>query len=90
MAKSKASGKTYTSQGVYKTVSRKILNGMKRDRDPTIKMINIQKAYLEGRNPWITITNPNKEQTNRKQIRVRANDIYGLPKERDSKMFIMQ
>lgn len=90
MAKSKASGKTYTSQGVYKTVSRKTLNGMKRDRDPSVKTINIQRAYLQGRNPWMTITNPNKEQTNRKHIRVRANDVYGLPKERVSKMFIMQ
>lgn len=88
MAK-KASGKTYVSKGIHSNVSSSTLAGMKKSRDPSEKVINIQKAWLANKNPWVTIENPNKEQTNRRFIRVRANELWGNPKEREKKMFIM-
>lgn len=88
MAK-KGSGKTYTSKGERRNVNRGTLNGMKRERDPSEKVINVQRAWLEGRNPWVTISNPNKEQTNKPFIRVKANELWGNPKERQKKMYVM-
>lgn len=91
MAKGKkASGSNYTSSGVHSNVNRKTLNGMKKDRDPGIKMLNLQKAWLKGLNPWITIENPDKNDTSRRFIRVRMNDTYlGNPKDRAKKMYVM-
>ena len=88
MAK-KSSGKTYVSKGTHSNVKASTLSTIKQDRDPSEKIINAQKAWLRGQNPWITISNPNKEQTNRKFIRVRANELLGHPKERVKKMFSM-
>ena len=89
MAK-KGSGKTYTSKGIHSNVSSGTLAGMKRDRNPSEKVINIQKAWLANKNPWVTIDNPNKEQKDKRFIRVRANELWGSPKEREKKVFIMQ
>jgi len=85
MAKGKGgSGKTYTSKGERRS-SMKTASS-----DPGQKMLNKQKAWLKGQNPWITIENPNKEQTNKRFIRVRMNDTsLGNPKERAKKMFVM-
>jgi hypothetical protein len=63
---------------------------MRADRDGGEKMLNKQRAWVNGSNPWITMENPNKEQTNKKFIRVRMNDLNGGPaKERIKKMFVM-
>lgn len=78
----------YVSAGMHSNVSRKTLKGIKAMRDPSEKMRNIQKAWLKGQNPWITIANPNKNETNKPFIRVKSNDIMGHPKERDKKMYV--
>lgn len=88
MAK-KSSGKTYVSKGIHSNVKASTLSVMKQDRDPSDKIMNVQRAWLLGQNPWVTINNPNKEQTNRKLIRVRANELLGHPKERIKKSFMM-
>jgi hypothetical protein len=88
MAK-KSSGTTYVSQGVHSNVKQSTLNGIKSERNPAEKIINVQTAWLKGQNPWVTIANPNKEQTDRKFIRVKANILWGNPKERDKKMYAM-
>ena len=41
---------------------------------------NLVDSWKNLQNPWLTIENPSKEQTNRKFIRVRANDYWGNPK----------
>lgn len=79
-----------TSNGIHSNVKKSILNGMKKDRDPSDKVINIQKAWLKGKNPWVTIENPNKEATNKRFIRVKANELWGSPKEREKKAYMMQ
>jgi hypothetical protein len=86
----KASGKKYTSQGQRSCVSSRVRNGARRDRDGSQKLLDVQRAWLEGRNPWVTMDNPNKEQTNRRKIRVKANTLWGSPKERDKKMYVMK
>lgn len=76
----------YVSAGVHSNVSKKTLNGIKAMRHPMEKMMNIQKAWKEGKNPWITIANPNKNETNKPFIRVRTNDMLGHPKDREKRM----
>lgn len=88
MAK-KASGKTYTSKGQHSNVSRKTLNSIRGDDAARLRVQNVQDAYLKGKNPWLTIENPNKAETAKKFIRVRANDVMKHPKERAKTMFIM-
>lgn len=75
-------GKKYTSKGERANVSRATLNSIRAETLGAVKMLNIQSAYLKGQNPWMTIANPSKEQTNKRFIRVRANDVYGHPKDR--------
>ena len=90
MAK-KSSGKQYTSKGERNSVNKETLKDIRRDQYAGDKMLNIQKAWLKGQNPWITVENPNKNETNKRFIRVRANETnLGNPKERSKKMFIMQ
>ena len=85
MAKGKGgSGKNYTSKKERRSSMKTASN------DSGQKMLNKQNAWLKGQNPWITIENPSKEQTNKRFIRVRMNDTsLGNPKERAKKMFVM-
>lgn len=85
----KSSGKHYTSKGERRNVSRATTTGMKRARDPSEKLINIQTAYWKGQNPWVTIENPNKSETNKRFIRVKTNTLWGNPKERLKKSYII-
>lgn len=78
------------SAGIHSNVSKKTLKAIKKERLPLEKMMNIQQAWLKGQNPWMTIVNPNKNETNKPFIRVKSNDLMGNPKERDKKMHVMQ
>lgn len=90
MGGKKSSGKTYTSKGERKNVSSSLLNGIRSDRSGADDMLNKQKAWMDGSNPWVTMENPNKEQTNQKFIRVRYNDLmHGSYKELAKKSFNM-
>lgn len=77
----------YTSKGQGVSVNKKTLNAMKRARTPIEVLLMKQKAYFEGKNPWLTVDNPNKNETNKKMIRVRANDYWGNPKDKRGFMF---
>ena len=81
MAK-KSSGVSKTSKGIHSTVSASILKAVRLERTPAEDMLNKMKAYAAGRNPWLTIDNPDPKQRNRRKIRVRANEFWGSPKER--------
>lgn len=85
MAK-KSSGKNYTSKGERNSVSSKLLNAIRTEVYEGDKLKNIQSAYWKGQNPWVTIDNPNKEETNKKKIRVKANILWLSPKERLKKV----
>ena len=73
-------GKSYTSsKGERYNVSRKVTNSIKKDRTYLDTMLLKQKAWLNGRNPWLTIENPNPNETNKKFIRVKALNHWGSP-----------
>lgn len=80
---SKASGKHYTSKGERRS------SMSTRSSDPVDRVMNVQKAYWIGQNPWVTIDNPNKNETAKRKIRVRANELWGNPKERQKHNFII-
>tara|TARA_B100001093_G_C26858859_1_gene1028838 strand:- start:8943 stop:9215 length:273 start_codon:yes stop_codon:yes gene_type:complete len=75
--KSKSDG--YTSKGLHNNVSKNTLKAVKRDLDPTIKMNHIITAWRKGLNPWITINNPNKKETNKRYIKIKSNISWGNP-----------
>jgi hypothetical protein len=81
---SKATGKHYTSNGERRS------SISTRATDDASKIINIRNAYWKGQNPWVTIDNPNRENTKERKIRVRANELWGNPKEREKQRFIMK
>lgn len=69
----KASGKTYTSKGERNNVNKKTSNAMRIDYiESADRALNQQKALAEGRDIVVTIANPNKEQTNKRFIKVRV------------------
>lgn len=82
MSKPKSGKSSYTSKGIHSNVSNVTLRDMKQARYKGDKLLNIFAAYLKGKNPWITIENPNKAETNKRFIKVRTNDHYGNPKNR--------
>lgn len=60
-----------------------------RSTDVLTKTMNIQNAYWKGQNPWVTVDNPNRDNTKERKIRVRANELWGDPKAREKQRFIM-
>jgi hypothetical protein len=77
MPKKKSDG--YTSKGLYSNVSKDITKAVRRDLDSTIKMNHVVSAWRKGLNPWITINNPNKNETNKRYIKIKSNISWGNP-----------
>ena len=57
-----------------------LVAAVRADRDPYDVHQNKIDAWKNLQNPWITIPNPVKSETNRPFIRVRANDYFGPPR----------
>ena len=76
----KKTRKKVTSKGIHSSVKKSTTRLVKKDRTFLEKIENISKAWKKFQNPWITIKNPNKSETNRMFIRVRTNDYWGNPK----------
>jgi len=76
------SQKGYQSKGERRNVARSTLKLMKPTKSE--KFRNKFEAYLNGKDPWFTIENPNKEQTNKRYIRVKASEYLGELKDRRS------
>jgi|TARA_Y100000114_G_scaffold156950_1_gene186211 hypothetical protein len=87
MAKKKG-GKSsgFISQGQRPNVKHNILKAVRRDTTESEKMVNIMNAYLQGRNPWLTVPNTNTNETNKKFVRIKAEDLWGSPKNRGFRM----
>lgn len=92
MAKKKGGkSKGFVSKGTHSNVKKSTLNAMKASKSEADKFLDKQKAWLKGQNPWVTIDNPNKEETNKRRIRVRMNDLMkGTAKEREKHMYVMK
>lgn len=73
----KKSGTTYTSKGERRNVSKHTTKGMKRNRSVSEKLINQIAAHRKGKNVVLTIPNPNKNETNKRYIKVKAVDHWG-------------
>lgn len=77
------------SKGVHRNVSKGTLRAMRASKTEAEKFQDKQRAWMRGQNPWVTIDNPNKEQTNKLKIRVRMNDLMGgTARDREKRMYI--
>lgn len=78
MAKGKRSkGKHYTSMGVHSNVSSSIKRAARRDYlQSGDRLMNQLKAFRAGKRVMVTIENPNKEETNKRFIRVEASTVW--------------
>lgn len=75
----KSSG--FISQGIHSNVSRSVKHSMRKDYMATgQRIVNQRAAWAKGRNVVLTIENPNKNETNKRYIRVNARDLWGSPK----------
>ena len=70
----KSSGKNYTSKGERKNV----VNGKQKsgDKFELETASNKMKAFRKGKMVWLTIPNPNKNETNKKFVKVIASDVW--------------
>lgn len=78
--KSKSSGKV--SKGENTCVANRWVNSVKSSTPGSAKMANIVKMWRAGKNPWITVENPDKSNTKARMIRVKTNDYYGNPRKK--------
>jgi len=72
--------KQLTSKGVHSSYSKSLVRKMRSERTASQRLQFIINAWRKLQNPWITVENPSKDQTNRKFIKVRTNDWWGNPK----------
>jgi hypothetical protein len=86
MAKGKKKRAKYTSQGKINRSSG-IFQAIAAGKSELDKLNDKRVAWEKGQNPWLTIENPSKNETNRPFIRVRADNLWGDPK--NSKPFDM-
>jgi len=83
--------KGFVSAGVHRNVAKSTLKAMRTEKTEAEKMIDKQHAWLKGHNPWVTIANPNKNETNKSFIKVRMNDLMrGSAKDVEKRMFIIK
>lgn len=72
MAKKGGKSKGFISKGIHSNVSRKITNAVRSDYlQSGERILNQMAALRKGKDVVMTIANPNKEQTNKKFIKVR-------------------
>ena len=69
----------YTSKGTHSSVSSTVTRAVRSARTVVDKMANITSAWKAGKNPWVTIENPDKSATNKLFIKVPANTYFGSP-----------
>lgn len=78
----KSSGTSYTSKGERPNLSRKTKNAMRRDylENCQLERLNNQmSAWKKMKNVMLTVPNPNKNETNKRFIRVSAREFWGNP-----------
>lgn len=62
----------YTSKGERSSVSRSVTNAVRRDRPYIETLTHKVNAWAKGKKVWVTIPNPNPNETNKRFIRVDA------------------
>lgn len=77
MAKKGGKSKGYVSSGVHSCVDNKILKSARRDyMQSGERVMNQLKAFRSGKRVMISIPNPNKNETNKRFIRVNAATVW--------------
>lgn len=80
MAKRKSNSTKYTSKSERKNVAQQVQNAMRRDyMQSADRILNQLKAHMAGKKVMLTIENPNKNQTNKRLIKVPSTDIWKKP-----------
>ena len=75
----KSSG--FISQGIHSNVSKGVRRAMRKEYlESGTRVINQRAAWAKGKNVVLTIENPNKNETNKRFIKVNAKDVWGSPK----------
>jgi len=70
--------KGYVSAGVHSNVSKSVRKAMRRDYlDSGQRLANQRKAFSLGKKVMVTIENPNKEETNKRFIKVPGSQVWG-------------
>ena len=64
----------YPSKGERSSMNRTITNSIRKDRTYGDRLSNQLKAWAKGKRTMVTIENPNKNETNKRFIRVEGND----------------
>jgi hypothetical protein len=79
----KRSRDSQTSKGQRPNVNKKIRNDVRRDyMDSLDRSINQIKAYAKGKRVMLTVPNPNKNETNKRFIRIAAEEYLQRPGDR--------
>ena len=85
MAKKGGKSKGFISQGIHSNVSRKVTNEMRSEYLQSGERLTNQMAALhKGKDVVMTIANPNKEQTNKRFIKVRVSGKDYIQRIKDS------
>ena len=78
MAKKKQRA-TQTSKGERRTVARTTTKALRREyMQSSARTDNQLAAFLKGKNVMLTIENPNKNETNKRMIRVPAKEVWRM------------
>lgn len=73
----KKSRDTYTSKGQRPNVNKKVRNLKKKDDSYLDKAVRQSEAFFKGQpTGYVTIPNPNKNETNKRFIKVKYQDYY--------------
>ena len=80
MAKRKKQREKQVSKGTGKNVNSWATKAMKSDRSLLEKVGHKMAAWKQMKNPWLTVPNPNPNETAKRFIRVKANDVWGDPR----------
>jgi hypothetical protein len=81
MAKKGGKSKGFISQGLHSSVSARITNQLRSEYlASSDRVMNQLRAWKQNKNVVLTIENPNKNETNKRFIKVKAFDYWGSPK----------
>ena len=70
----------YTSKGERRNVSAQTRKLVRKEYIKSgYSLFNKFKAWQQGKNVMLTIANPNKNETNKRFIRVKASTVWGHP-----------
>jgi hypothetical protein len=86
--KEKVKGKL--SKGQRYSVDPSLARSIRMDRNALDQLTILRKAWTKGKNPWITVDNPDGSNTKARFVKVRLNSIWGKYGEKKKKMIVSE